>query len=369
MSCLRQGEQRIADEAIAWFLQFQDATGAKPNVQAFSEWLLRSPAHVQEYLRVSLAWQALSVVNQGGLDTDALVAAARRHCETDNVVDLPTRLARRVMQSKRAPRRFFLKGRWMAVAAALMLVVGLGVGYVTWQSAATFETAVGEQHRITLQDGSVLFLNTNSEVRVRWPTGERRIELIRGEARFNVAKDRTRPFIVTTAKAAVRALGTVFNVRADAQSTEVAVFEGEVEVSRVLRRSDVNAKVASAAPSPLDASSLRLAAGQRATVTTLGMERDAGRPMEAAAAWTEGRLAFRDQPLSAVVSELNRYRRQPLVIDDPGLAGLKISGVFDLANPESLFAYLGAYEAVRIDRRSDGSEHLYRSADAAHRAP
>ena len=79
-------------------------------------------------------------------------------------------------------------------------------------------------------------------------------------------------------------------------------------------------------------------------------------------AWTERRLVFRDQPLDAVVHEFNRYRMHPLVLDDPGLASLRISGVFDLSDPESLIAYLGTYEAVQVDRRSDGSQHLFQGS-------
>jgi transmembrane sensor len=80
----------------------------------------------------------------------------------------------------------------------------------------------------------------------------------------------------------------------------------------------------------------------------------------------ERRLVFRDQPLSAVIDEFNRYRTQPLVLDDPELAGLKISGIFDLSDPESLIAYLGVYETVQVDRRPDGSQHLFRAPAPTH---
>jgi transmembrane sensor len=78
-------------------------------------------------------------------------------------------------------------------------------------------------------------------------------------------------------------------------------------------------------------------------------------------AWTERRLVFRDQTLDVVVHEFNRYRTHPLILDDPALAALRISGVFDLNDTESLVAYLGTYETVRVARASDGSPHLFRS--------
>jgi transmembrane sensor len=361
----RNTPEQISNEAIDWFLQFQPPARGQPDEHAFSEWLLRSPEHVEEYLRVSCAWRALGAVNEGCLHTEALVAAARHDHETHNVVDLQARLVRQSGPPGGAPRTALLKRSWWAVPAALILAAGLWIGYLSWQLAATFETAIGEQRSITLQDGSVVFLNTNSKVRVRWLPAERRIDLVQGEARFKVAKDAARAFIVTTAKAAVRAVGTVFNVRTDAQRTEVAVLEGQVDVMQIARgyetESPAPPRGGGAVAAQPAAPTIRLAAGERAAVTTLGIQTNVGPSLEAVAAWTERRLVFRDQALSAVVSEFNRYRTRPLVLEDPDLGHLKISGVFDLSDPESLIAYLGAYEAVRIDRRPDGSEHLFRT--------
>jgi transmembrane sensor len=246
----------------------------------------------------------------------------------------------------------------------VFLVLGGGwLMYVSWYSATTFRTAVGEQRSFVLRDGSVIFLNTDSTVRVRLLAAERHIDLIRGEARFQVAKDPTRPFIVATTNAAVRAVGTVFNVRADPPSTQVAVLEGQVVVMAAA------GEAANASQAPVEEevpaqratrSSIRLAAGQRAAVTSLGIEADAGPPIESVLAWTQRRLVFRDQPLSAVVREFNRYRVEPLVIDDPQLAALKISGAFDLSDTDSLIAFLGSYEGVQVEPRADGSQHLFR---------
>ena len=263
-----------------------------------------------------------------------------------------------------------LAGRkWWAAALAASLVLGIAlwVTYLSWQSPMTFQTVVGEQSSFTLQDGSVVFLNTNSKLRVGWSPTERHIELVRGEARFKVAKDASRPFTVATTAAAVRALGTVFNVRAEPLSTQVAVLEGQVEVTVAPTQepafgTPVTANEGSTAVQPSAIERVRLAAGERAAVTSQRNPDQYRPPIEAVMAWTERRLVFRDQPLDAVVHEFNRYRMHPLVLDDPGLASLRISGVFDLSDPESLIAYLGTYEAVQVDRRSDGSQHLFRGA-------
>jgi len=249
----------------------------------------------------------------------------------------------------------------MALAATLVLGT-LGVTYLNWQSPMTFETAVGKQSSFTLQDGSVVLLNTNSRARVTWSPGERHIDLDRGEARFDVAKDPTRPFTVTTTTATVRAVGTVFNVRAEPLTTQVAVLEGQVEVT--VAAAGEAANEAGTAHSPT-IERVRLAAGERAAVTQRGIQTNEGPPIESVAAWTQRRLVFRDQSLGEVIREFNRYRTHPLVLDDPGLAALRISGVFDASDPDSLLTYLGLYETVQVDRSSDGSQRLFRGSGKA----
>jgi transmembrane sensor len=212
---------------------------------------------------------------------------------------------------------------------------------------------VGEQRSITLADRSVVFLNTDSEVRLHWTARERHIDLLRGEARFQVAKNAARPFIVATREATVRAVGTVFNVRTGEAITQVAVLEGRVEVNADLR---VAKSLGHNQPD------LLLAAGQRAAVTRQGVEADVGPPIERVAAWTERRLVFRGDPLGVVVAEFNRYRTQALVVDDPELAEVRINGVFELDDPASLLTYLRNFESVQVTQGSDGREHLARTA-------
>jgi len=344
-------------EAVEWFLLFEETAGSESDRQGFSEWLLRSPAHVEEYLRVSSSWALVDVGSEGDLEAAALVVAAKAHHETDNVVVLPGRLHRRSQQppDRVMGRAFSARKRGWGLAAAVLLGVALWITSLSWQSTMTFQTVVGEQSSFTLPDGSVVFLNTNSKVLVSWLPTERRVELVRGEARFKVARDPGRPFTVATSTAAVRDLGTVFNVRAERLSTQVAVLEGQVEVTVA-----PNGAPVTAAPTTVDGERVRLGAGERAAVTPGGILTNTGPPIEAVLAWTERRLVFQDQPLDMVIQEFNRYRTHPLVLDDQGLAALRISGVFDLSDPESLIVYLGTFEAVQVDRRSDGSQHLTR---------
>jgi transmembrane sensor len=259
-------------------------------------------------------------------------------------------------------RRQLARVAMLSLAAVVVAAAWLVQGY--WLSAIDLRTSVGEQRSVTLADGSVVFLNTNSELKLHWTKHERRIDLLRGEARFQVAKNPARPFVVATQEATVRAVGTVFNIRKAEAITQVAVLEGRVEVNAIPRELEENAYPTRDAGQPAAQMmpDLLLAAGQRAAVTRRGVEANVGPPIERVAAWTERRLVFRGEALSAVVAEFNRYRLQALVVDDPSLAVIRINGVFDLDDPASLVTYLRNFESVRVEQQGDGSKHLTREA-------
>jgi transmembrane sensor len=370
MRVSRRTRRQITAEAVDWFLQFQETAVDEPDRESFSEWLLRSPAHVEEYLQASSSW---SLVNAGtaAAEADALVSAAKAHHENDNVVQLPSRSARSASPAIVETGHSHSRRIWRTALVATLVSGALGITYLNRQSPIIFETAVGKQDSFKLQDGSVIFLNTNSRARVTWSAGEWHIELDRGEARFAVAKDPSRPFTVTTTTATVRVVGTVFNVRADPRTTQVAVLEGQVEVTVASAGSDSSAETpASTTEGPGTAHSptierVRLAAGERAAVTQRGIQTNDGPPLESVTAWTERRLVFRDEPLGEVISEFNRYRTHPLVLEGLELAALRINGVFDPDDPDSLLTYLGLYETVQVDRRSDGSQRLFRGSAGA----
>ena len=363
----RQSDENIAAEAADWFLQFRNSQGKGIDPAAFAEWLTRSPVHVQEFLEVSTLWSTLGVTHPRAYDPEDLIAAARAEQAQRRVVQLAPQRAEPAPDSSRVSRR---GTRRFAVGIAASLLVGLALwgGIALSRLGSEFSTAVGEQRSITLSDGSLLFLNTNSQVRVRLGRQRRDINLIRGEARFQVARNPQRPFVVVTADATIRALGTIFNVAMGKEGTQVAVIEGRVEL-RERGASDAQPTV-NAGGSPGSAGTadirkpqqarLELAAGQRAAVTSNGIEPDVGPSIESVNAWTEHRVVFRDKTLADVVGEFNRYRPQQLVIDDPGLAGLRISGTFDPSDPDSLVAYLGAVEAVQVSTPADGNVHLSR---------
>jgi transmembrane sensor len=331
----------------------QDPGEAEAIKPEFVEWLLRSPQHLEEFLAIARVWGDTELASPDLHSLDALVAAARAQPEPDNVV-APPAFARSTMTAGVRRSRRNLKP--LAIAATLaVLVVGAVAWFAVgrWLDPANVRTSIGEQRSVTLADGSVVDINTSSAMRIDLDDLERRIELTRGEARFKVAKDPNRPFIVTTPQATVRALGTVFNVYAGKDRTEVTVLEGHVEVREVARptqqQSDSNS-----------ASRVELRTGQQAAVIPNGdILANVGAPIERVIGWTDRRLVFRDEALADVIAEFNRYHERPLRIDDAALGSVRISGTFDSSDRKSLIDYLERFERVQIEERADGS-HLHR---------
>lgn len=215
------------------------------------------------------------------------------------------------------PRRW---PRMAALAATLVLVLaagGLGAmvlrsspGFKHEAPAQVYRTAVGERATINLADGSRLLLNTSSEVKVDFSGRRRGLQLVSGEAWFDVAKDPSRPFVVRAGGHTVTALGTSFDVRMEPQGAlKVAVVEGRVAVGALggAHVSDVRA-------------------GERIDVQgEAAVLRPAG---PVAGDWRQGRIEFVSATLAEAVVEMNRYRRTPIVVTDPKVGRLRVSGVF-----------------------------------------
>jgi transmembrane sensor len=360
-------QMRIAEEAVDWLLRLHDPRHSAADREAFSSWLKSSPMHIEQYLAAAATWEVVGDAAYAEYTTAALIDAARDVSDRAMVVDISTIVSKQQTPLRDADRRWRPKRMvWLSLAASVLLCASAWLIDSKLSRATLLETMIGEQRTATLEDGSVVFLNTNSRIRVAYRTDERHIELTRGEARFQVAKNPRRPFVVATTESNVRAIGTIFNVRLDHGSTQVAVIEGRVQVTKLNERSTLNARPfvdtagKPSADTPLLQSRDEFAAGERAVVTRDGIARDMGPPLDVVTSWTKQRVVFHDSSLSEVVNEFNRYRRNPLIVDDPQLATLKISGVFDVNDPESLIAYFHAFENVNASQSADGTVHLSR---------
>jgi ferric-dicitrate binding protein FerR (iron transport regulator) len=211
------------------------------------------------------------------------------------------------------------------LAASVAVLAVTGVAACAWYAVEnygvdTYSTHVGEFHRVTLEDGSTIAINTDSKVRVRYTDESRHIELVRGEALFDVAKNPSRPFDVEAGMATVRAVGTSFSVRLHeeprSERVDVVVAEGRIAINPPDKETYVAGTVA-------------IVRNGRVEATILPAEDITGR-----LAWTTGRLMFLDEKLGDVIAEINRYNDRKLFITDPDIAGLRIGGTYQATDPD-----------------------------------
>jgi transmembrane sensor len=207
-----------------------------------------------------------------------------------------------------------------------------------------FQTLHGQQRSYPLPDGSVLRLNTDTTVTVRYRAAERLAVLEAGEAAFEVRHEPGRPFKVMAGNAAISDLGTEFDVRLMPDSTLVTVLEGQVSVAPSSARGEPGARP------DRDHLSVRLGVNQQVRITP-GAWPPAVQAVDAqgATAWLHRQIAFDHEPLGRVAAEFNRYATKPVEIVTPELRELKVSGVFSTDDPDEFLIFLRSLDGVRVD--------------------
>ena len=218
-------------------------------------------------------------------------------------------------------------------------------------SNQTYATAVGEKTAVTLPDGSVVTLNTDSVLRTRADRDRRLVYLDKGQAFFRVAKNARRPFIVHAAGRTVTAVGTAFDVRVDARRFEVTLVEGKVRVEAPAAPPARGPAASSGEPTPVRATEM-LAGDQFVAADPRHWsvsQTDTGRET----AWLSGRLKFQGEPLGEVAEEFNRYSERKIVVADPALARRPISGTFQATDEEAFVQALQVAGLAQVSARSD----------------
>lgn len=295
-------EEAIEATAAAWLAQADDLSPAQ--AAEFARWRAADPRHA---------------------------AAVDRLQQTHALLGNLPRLRREPALLRRlgSPPARVSVGRFRTLAMLTGLAAAVIVAILVWRAvpdasayAHRHATAAHGYERAMLPDGSVVELNANSAVEVRFTADQRFVRLVHGEAHFVVAKNPARPFIVSAGNIQVRAVGTAFNVRLDPANVDVLVTEGKVALEHP-----------AAAPAVPAETATTLVAGQRAMVGT----RERSKPrVETVApavvgeslAWQAPRLAFVDTPLEDVVARFNVRNRIQVVIGDPALARRPVGGHF-----------------------------------------
>lgn len=332
----------IAEQASEWLVTNDEAPLGAEDSAALVAWFRASPMHVEEFLGVTAVARDLRAL---GTDPDYSIDALVARAKADSDSPVHSLASRITVDAGDLPVR-----RWRFAAVTLAVVAAAAVGLWLWESqlsprngsaaegaALHIETRHGEQRSVELPDHSVVHLNTESAVTVRYSQTQRLVVLDSGEAAFDVTHEPKRVFRVLAGAAEVVDVGTRFNVRLKSDSTVVTVLAGQVAV----------------APAPGHREAQRpvmLGADQQISLTD-GEWPVAPTPVdgERATAWLHRQIVFDHEPLERVAAEVNRYVTKPIAITEPALRSLEVSGVFSTDDAEEFLAFLRSLEGVRVE--------------------
>jgi transmembrane sensor len=322
--------ESISELAARWAVRADAGALGSDEQRELESWLAADSRHRGAYVRARAQW----------VDLDRLAAL---HGTARSLPGPEGDLASEQVNGQHAGEvRVMSRRQMLAASVATLTVVGGGLSWMVLRyGPERYASGVGEVRRIALADGSTMVLNTNTEATVNLTKAQRDIHLIRGEALFEVAHDKARPFIVWANDTAVRAVGTAFAVRLEAAQVDVTVTEGVVEVSDRTTPSG-SGPVAPSAPRP---AAQRVAANQRVLITRAGaseIEPIAVAEANRRLAWRDGMVSFDGESLVTAVNEINRHNRRQIVIDDPLLAAMPVVGVFRATDLEGFSAAAAA---------------------------
>jgi transmembrane sensor len=369
-----ESTQAIEEAASTWLIRRDSGAWTPADESRFQEWLEASSLHRVAFWRLETAWEESGRLKALGAGfssdrppppgewtltpffeardekgaADQVLAGGVGIAVTPDTLEGPKNLASIARQltgvellAPQEPPSRTQRGTRLAafgMAASLLLALALG-SYHYWLSATAdrYTTPVGGIASVPLQDGSNITLNTATEVHVTLSAEEREIDLARGEAFFEVAKDSKRPFVVKAGKKRVIAVGTQFSVLRDGDEIRVIVSEGTVRIEDRGTQSPPVLPLTSG-----NTAAVLLSAGSIAHAGDSGVlvQRESLSETQVQLSWRTGILMFRDQTLAEAAAEFNRYNERKIVIRDPAVADLKIEGNFRATNVDAFIRLL-----------------------------
>jgi transmembrane sensor len=308
--------------AAYWVADRRNSEDWTPERQAeLDAWLAQSAAHHIAYLRIEGAWSR----------TDRLAALRRPMLESTEVA---------------GPRRAF----WIRIVAvfALIAVTGVFAGdYFFRPQMKLIETPIGGQERLTLADGSQIELNTDTAIRVGMNDRARIVELIRGEAYFQIRHDTARPFVVSVSGNRIVDLGTKFLVRIASQSLQIALIEGRARLESASNQGPQHGLI-------LTPGDLAVASSGTTRIT-----RKSEREISESLAWQRGSIVFDKARLADAVAEFNRYGGPQLDLVGSDIEKLTVSGTFPTTGAEDFAGVAREIFGLRVEHQ-DGKIILSR---------
>ncbi|HEY3637051.1 MAG TPA: FecR domain-containing protein [Rhizomicrobium sp.] len=301
-------EPETKAEAAAWLVRLHADDRSETDDAAFRAWLCAAPENSRAFEAVTTIWDAA----EGLRSVPGL--------------------------SRKQPRV-----RRRTVLAGFGTLAVAGAGFAAWQEAyaGVYETGVGEQKHVTLSDGTQAFLDTDTRLRERFTDTLRTVELDRGLVDFRVRPDMHRPFIVEADGQRIFSDRSTLDVRRDERQVSVVLLQGRATVL---------------AASPAAPKQLTLERGERAIVAgnvVLHVDKPNLAPL---IAWQTGQAMFENQTLASAAAEMNRYSTVRLVVDDPIVANLKLSGVYRVGDNQAFARSVSQLLPVIVEHYPDHIE-------------
>lgn len=327
----------IENEAADWLTKLDEGNLLAEDRAALRGWLSQSPEHSKALNEMATMWSEMNYL----------------------LNDLPEQNKNRTVSID----PIFLWGRNAIYVISILIVSTAGLNlWWHFESDTTppifHITQPGEQQLKQLSDGSSIHLNTNTVVEAQYTSSQRTVRLFRGEALFDVAHDPDRPFVVYAGNRQVQAIGTKFVVRMDSEQIQVIVADGRVKLSKREDRTQTVSRVQTE-------DVIFLNKGEQIAI---GDEEDAQKAepigedqLSRSLSWLSGQLVFRNEPLQQVVREVSRYLPNQIVIEDPELRDVRISGRFKIGDTEAL---LEAIEVSFNVQATQGDGNVIRLSNA-----
>ena len=302
----------IKTEAAAWIARLHADDRLEVDERAFQLWLAESPMHVAAFEAVNTTWEAAA-----GLPRDL-----------------------RGFERRNSP---VVRRRTVLAGLGTLFVVGGSLTFLRSANASVYQTDIGEQKHVTLNDGSQIFLDTDTRVVVKFGNSVRSVDLQYGRANFRVVPDIRRPFEVNTAERKIVAKQSNFDVRCDGEKLSIVLINGQLFIESNNNISHRNTEI--------------LRAGERLIATADQTTKSYVQSLAPLLAWQTGRAIFESQKLSDAVYEMNRYSTVKLEVTDDRIANLRVSGVYLVGDNVAFADSISRLLPIKV-RQSNGQLYL-----------
>jgi transmembrane sensor len=338
-------KEDIQEQASLWISKMDRGLCKKEKLN-FQQWAKQSDFHRNSLFSLAALWDDLSVLNE----LSALFPLEK---------------------PKSQKTSFIAKYAMAASVAFIMLFSGVfffnstsfsdSINEQQFVETRTIQTAIGQQARFSLSDGSRIKLNTNSLVKINFSKGSRLLTLVKGEARFDVAKDKSRPFTVTVGEKSFTALGTIFNVQKTTnKDMELVVTEGRVLITKSDEPLNKIAKTLITLPKE-ELPGLLVISGEKTTIENnilAPTQQTSFEQIQRELAWQQGMLVFNGEPLVEALAEVSRYTTVKFKISNAELTKIKVAGYFKANDIDGLLKSLSSNFNIHFEKMDNNAIRL-----------